>query len=144
MNPPPLTDLVTLVDDGTYLSWQADRRFDGWRCVEIDLDDVDGADALFARAHSGLGLPDSAGLRNWSSLEDHLWTAVVTADEADAALVVRNVDALLDDMLAEFIDLIGVLNSVATQAQQVPDVEVRVRIVLTGIDLNFPTDPGHT
>lgn len=139
-SPLPLGKLVTLIDDDTYATWREVQQFAVTIAVEIDLEGVLELNDVFVRAKNGLRLPDAVGLRTWSGLEDHLWSAVAQHTGAEATVTIRHVDELLSQQLEDLLELVSILTAVATQASSSTDLQPArtVQIVLTGTDLNFP------
>ncbi|MBN9609601.1 MAG: hypothetical protein BGO26_12485 [Actinobacteria bacterium 69-20] len=144
--PVPMDGVVTLVDQAVYAArWRPELRHDRIRLLEIDVAGVDDKPRFFRRVTEALGVeraPNAAD--KWSALEDHLWSAIATADAPFAVVVLLHADDLLDGALAELIEMCDIVRSMARMAATAEGGlarAVEVSLILAGTGPNFP--PGE-
>jgi hypothetical protein len=140
--PIELNSVLTLVDDAFYAqNLEAEIVESGEYLLEIEASGVHDKDALFRQVASAVGMPRSAdSVDKWSALEDDLWSAICGGGTASGAIVVRDADHLLDGAVAEFLELVDILRTLARLApspEGALDVPMNLFIILTGTGPSF-------
>lgn len=142
--PVPVDGVVTLVDQGIYtVSWRHDLLRDEIQLLEVDVAGVDDKPSFFRRVTEALGVvrpPDAND--KWSSLEDHLWSAIATTDVPFAAVVLLYAGDLLDGALAELLEFCDIVRSLSRAAAAGAGGMPRakdVSLILAGTGPNFPS-----
>jgi hypothetical protein len=141
--PIPLTDAVTVVDDGAYeSSWHKTLVDSDTFVVEIDVEACADQDGFMTRASDGLQLTGDGRVRKWSGLQDRLWEALLPGEHEVAVFVLRHVDTLVERNLRVFLTALEVFadvkRQVGTERQSFPR-QIDVYVIVTGTGPSFPS-----